>query len=79
MKRPQSVQDDLEAKQRLIVAQREANGEMVRLTIRAQEMTEQAQAAQRQAEATTTQLRESRVKATRRVESRWISTTRCPH
>ena len=58
-KQAQDARDDLIAKQDLIVDQREANAQMVRATIRAQELTELAEAAQARAEATTNELRAS--------------------
>jgi len=51
--------DDPTTKQRLIDDQREANAQMVSSTIRAHELTDQAEAAQARAEATTNELRES--------------------
>lgn len=58
-KQEQDVRDDLIATRKLIVDQREANAQMVTATIRAQELTEQAEAAQAHAEVTTSELRES--------------------
>jgi PAS domain S-box-containing protein len=58
-KQEQDTRDDLIATQNMIVDQREANAQMVRATIRAQELTELAEAAQARAEATTNELRES--------------------
>jgi PAS domain S-box-containing protein len=58
-KREQATLDDQTEQQNMIVDQREANARMVSATIRAQELTELAEAAQARAEATTNELRES--------------------
>jgi len=55
----QDVHEDPVAAQRLILDQREANERMVAVAIRAQELTERAEAAQARAEASTNELRES--------------------
>jgi signal transduction histidine kinase len=55
----QAAQADLIAQQNMIVDQREANARMVSATIRAQELTELAEAAQARAEASANELRES--------------------
>src|SRR5450755_3589619 len=51
--------DDLVAKHSLLADQREANAQMVGITIRAQELTDQAVVALARAEALTNELRES--------------------
>jgi signal transduction histidine kinase len=58
-KQEQATLDDQIEQQNMIVDQREANARMVSTTIRAQELTELAEAAQARAEATTNELRES--------------------
>jgi PAS domain S-box-containing protein len=55
----QDAHDDLVAKHSLLADQREANAQMVRTTIRAQELTDQALVALDQAEAMANELRES--------------------
>jgi signal transduction histidine kinase len=55
----QDAHDDLVAKHSLLADQREANGQMVRTTIRAQELMDQAMVALARAEALTNELRES--------------------
>jgi PAS domain S-box-containing protein len=57
-KQAEDARDDLIAKQTMIVDQREANAQMVHATIRAQELTDLAEAAQARAEAAMKELRE---------------------